>query len=95
MARAAQTTVTSMPHWPITLDDAMRIVLHECPNKTATTTFIADEINRRRLYIQKDGGPVFAEQMFLRARHYPDLFEIPEKGRITSLPAPRKRRAKK
>jgi antitoxin Phd len=84
-----------MVHWPITLDDAIRIVLHECTNNTASTAFVADEINRRRLYIQKDGGPVFPEQMFLRARRYRELFEVIDKNTIRGLPAPRRKRVKR
>jgi hypothetical protein len=70
-----------MPHWPIRLHDAIRIVLWDCPKRTASTQFISDQINARRLYIQKDGGPVFPEQIYLRAKNYRALFGL--KGRLT------------
>ena len=60
----------------ITLHEAMRIVLQEAPDRTATTTHIANEIIKRQLYIQRKGGSVFPEQIFLRARQYPRLFEL-------------------
>jgi hypothetical protein len=85
---------TSMSHWPITLDDAIRIVLHECPERTGSTIFVSQAINERRLYVQKDGGPVFPDQIFLRARNYPDLFRVLDRTTIKSLPAARKKRVK-
>ena len=60
----------------ITLHEAMKIVLEECPNRTASTEHISHEIIERKLYTQKDGGDVFPDQIFLRARKYPHLFDL-------------------
>jgi hypothetical protein len=81
-----------MPHWPITLDDAMRVVLHDCPDQTGSTAHVADEINRRRLYVKQDGGPVAAGQIFLRAKNYPELFDMIDRSTVRALPAVRRRR---
>ena len=60
----------------ITLHEAMRIVLQDSPDRTASTEYISNEIIRRKLYTQKDGGSVFPDQIFLRARKYPKLFDL-------------------
>lgn len=36
---------------------------------------LADEINRRRLYIRKDGAPLRSSQIHARVKNYPALFE--------------------
>lgn len=59
-----------------TLHEAMRMVLEDCPNRTATTEQITKEVIGRKLYFQKNGGDVFPDQIFLRARKYPQLFEL-------------------
>jgi hypothetical protein len=63
-------------HWPIPLHTAIQIVLWDAPARTASTQFISDQVNARRLYIQKAGGPVFPEQIFLRAKNYSKLFQF-------------------
>ncbi len=60
----------------LTLHKAIEIVLAESPNKTASTEEISNQIIKRKLYIQKDGGNVFPDQIFLRAKNYPELFEL-------------------
>jgi hypothetical protein len=74
-----------MAHWPITLDDAILIVLHDRPDRTAGTAHISEQINQRRLYVHKDGTGVFPEQIFLRARRDPAFFEIVDRETIRSL----------
>ena len=64
------------------LHEAMALVLKDAPNCRASTSFLSDEIWERRLYWQKDGGKAFPEQMFLRARKHPDVFEIIDKDTI-------------
>jgi hypothetical protein len=65
-----------MSSFNYTLHEAMAIILDECPNKSATTVFLSDEISKRNLYKQKTGGIAHSVQIFLRARRYPDLFEL-------------------
>jgi len=60
----------------LTLHEAMQIVLRDRPNKTDSTENVANEIIWRNLYKQKDGGDVFPDQIFLRARRYPKLFDV-------------------
>lgn len=62
----------------MTLHEAMQMVLNDCPNKSATTDFISEEIAKRNLYRQKTGGVAHPAQIFLRARKYPHLFELIE-----------------
>jgi hypothetical protein len=59
----------------------MIIVLEECLGKTASTVFLSDEIFNRNLYRVKTGGKAMPAQIYLRARRYPELFEI--EGRNT------------
>lgn len=61
------------------LHEAMIAVLTHCTNRTASTAYVANEIIGRNLYKQKNGGNVFPDQMFLRARNYPDVFEVIDK----------------
>lgn len=67
-----------------TLHEAMRIVLQGRPNRTATFASVAKEIADRSLYSQRVGGSAPASQIRLRARKYPDVFEIvpPDKVRL-------------
>jgi hypothetical protein len=74
-----------MAHWPITLHAAMQVVLCDEVNQTATTNVVSDQINTRRLYVQKDRGQVFPKQIFLRARKYPALFRLHGNDVIESL----------
>jgi hypothetical protein len=59
-----------------TLHEAMAIVLKDAPNFTATINFLSEEIWERELYWQKNGDKAFPEQIFLRARKYPSIFEV-------------------
>jgi antitoxin Phd len=65
-----------------TLHEAMQVVLSERPNQTATTSELSEEIERRGLYIRKDGAAARAQQINARARKYPHLFEIDDSGRV-------------
>jgi hypothetical protein len=67
------------------------VALYDCPEKTASTTYVSEQINRRRLYVQRDGGEVFPAQMFLRARKYPQLFTVINRDTVWALPAPRRK----
>jgi hypothetical protein len=71
-------------HWPITLHQAIQVVLWDCPNRTASTDHISEQINTRRIYVQKDGGHVFPEQIILRAKNYPDLFDLVGRDTVTA-----------
>jgi hypothetical protein len=84
-----------MPHWPITLSDAILIALHDAPNRTAFTADIAHAINSRRLYVQRTGGPVSPDQIFLRTRRDPDFFQVIDRATIKSLFQSRRRTAKR
>jgi hypothetical protein len=68
----------------LTLHEAIKVVLQDCPNRTGTFTFVANEIAKRGLYSQREGGDAPASQIGLRARKYPNLFEIipPDKVRV-------------
>ena len=59
-----------------TLHEAMVIILEECPNKSTTSDFLSNEISKRNLYKQKTGGIAHPVQILLRARKYPELFEV-------------------
>jgi antitoxin Phd len=62
-----------MPNY--TLHEAMKIVLSEAENKTMHAAELADEIYKRRLYMQKDGKKAQYTQIRARCGHYPDMFE--------------------
>lgn len=66
----------------LTLHEAMVVVLSEQPNHTASTKFLSDEIYKRGLYYQKSGGKAQDYQMFLRAKNYPQLFELIDRQTI-------------
>src|ERR1035438_121890 len=63
-----------------TLHKAMRIILLECESYTATTQELSVEIERRGLYIRKDGNAARARQINARVRQYPELFEFTSHG---------------
>lgn len=67
---------------PGTLHEAMKVVLSEMPNLAASTRILSDKIYNRNLYRKKDGGKALPGQIFLRARKYPALFEIIDRGKI-------------
>ena len=62
-------------HANYTLQEAMKIVLSEADNKTMHASELADEIYKRRLYLQKDGKKAQYTQIRARCGHYPELFE--------------------
>ena len=62
-------------HANYTLHEAMRIVLSEVENKTMHASELADEIYKRRLYLQKNGKKAQYTQIRARCGHYPDMFE--------------------
>jgi hypothetical protein len=66
----------------MTLHEAMRLVLIQCPSATASFTYLSDEIWRRGLYRQKSGGKAPISQLKLRARNYPHLFNIMPEGQV-------------
>lgn len=59
----------------LTLHQAMALVLRDCTDRTVDQVFLAAEINRRRLYWQKNGNPLRLSQIGPRAKNYPHLFE--------------------
>ena len=65
-----------------TLHEAMRIVLSEQPDGTATTGLVSDEIVRRGLYRQKGGGVAHKGQIRIRALKYPKLFQVLEREKV-------------
>lgn len=56
------------------LHEAMCLVLKE-RNRPMTAKELADEINKRILYVRKDREPVPPDQIGARAKNYPHLFE--------------------
>lgn len=58
-----------------TLHEAMKMVLSEVENKTMHASLLADEIYKRRLYMQKNGKKAQYTQIRARCGHYPDLFK--------------------
>lgn len=65
-----------------TLHEAMQIVLNGRPDHKATTSELSEEIERRGLYIRKDGAVARAQQVNARARKYPQLFDIDNAGSV-------------
>jgi uncharacterized protein (DUF1778 family) len=59
-----------------TLHKAMKIILLERESYTATTQELSVEIERRGLYMRKDGNAARAKQINARVRKYPELFEF-------------------
>jgi hypothetical protein len=64
------------------LHKAMMIVLWERDSRTATTREISNEIERRQLYLRKDGETARAKQINARVRQYPELFRFIEPGLV-------------
>ena len=59
-----------------TLHEAMKIVLLDSKDRKATTKEISDEVERRGLYLRKDGDSPKASQISARARKYPVMFSV-------------------
>lgn len=53
---------------PLTLHEAIAVVLLNNENRTATIAEIADEINRRKLYERKDGTSLPDFQVMMRTK---------------------------
>lgn len=58
-----------------TLQKAMKIVLSEVEDRKMHASELADEIYKRRLYLQKNGKKAQYTQIRARCGHYPDIFE--------------------
>ncbi len=78
----------------LTLHEAIAVVLLNKENRTASIHEISDEIARRGLYFQKNGGVAPAKQIRLRThpstnagKAYSHLFEYlePDKVRLRCL----------
>ncbi len=50
------------------LHEAIAVVLLSCKNRTSTTIFLANEINRRKLYLRKDCKPLPPYQVMQRTK---------------------------
>ncbi len=83
-----------MAHWPITLSDAILITLQDAPDRTASTAEIAKAINSRRLYVQRTGGEVNADQVYLRVRKDAEFFEVVDRLTIRSRFGTKRRASK-
>jgi len=59
-----------------TLHEAMRLVLLQQPGRAASTESLSSEIARQGLYRQRGGGIAPKSQIYLRARNYPQFFEL-------------------
>lgn len=59
----------------MTLHEAIEKVLRE-ESAALTFTEIAKLVNKRGLYVRKDGKPVPASQISARVKNYPHLFDI-------------------
>lgn len=62
------------PPRPLTLHEAMALVLREHGNGPLSAREIADEINQRRLYAKRDGSDVEVSQIHARAKNYANQF---------------------
>ena len=60
---------------PMTLHDALAVVLRERGNAWTTVKELADEVNRRGLYLKRDGSPIEPSQVHARTKNYASLFE--------------------
>lgn len=69
------------------LHEAMRFVLLQQPNLTATTRLLADEIARFGLYRRQDGAVPEARQVNARVRNYPHLFRFVSPGVVELTPS--------
>ena len=68
-------TVVPPPRGRLYLHEAMLKVLQGTPDSVMRAPFLAREINRRKLYLQRGGEPVTLHQIHARVYHYPQLFE--------------------
>ena len=79
---------------PLKLHEAIAVVLLKKDNRTASLEALAEEINRRELYVQKKGTPTNKAQIRLRThrntksgRFYSYLFEFvdPDKVKLKNI----------
>ncbi len=59
----------------LTLHEAIKIVLLAVDNNTMHASKLADEIYNRRLYLKRNGDKAQYNQIQLRSRNHPDIFE--------------------
>src|SRR5580698_2799416 len=78
--RQALRTSAEVQMFKGTLHDAITIVLLSRQKRTATTSEIGSEIERRGLYLRKDGEVARAKQINARVRQYPNLFAFDGPG---------------
>lgn len=71
----------TFPTARMTCHEAMRAVLQE-EGGPLSAKQIADEINRRRLYVMRDGRDLHHSQVHARANNYKSLFARTPDGRI-------------
>lgn len=68
------------------LHEAIAVVLLSKPKRTATIEEIAKEINKRGLYKRKDGEPLPAYQVMMRAKlskgRYAYLFKFSDPNKV-------------
>ena len=62
-------------HANCTIQEAIKKVLSEADNNTMQASELADEIYKRKLYLQKNGKKAQYTQIRARCGHYPDMFE--------------------
>ena len=71
------------------LHEAISVVLLSCKNRTATVEFIAEEINKRKLYTRKDKKSVPPYQTMLRSKlskgKYAHLFQFSKPKMVTLI----------
>lgn len=70
----------------LTLHEAMRRVLESAPDQTLAARQIANEVATQRLYERQDGSRADYQQILLRARKYPQLFEVKPGGVSLRVP---------
>lgn len=75
---------------PLTLHEALAVVLHDHANRWMTVKELASEVNERHLYRKKDGSDVDPSQVHARTKNYEQLFEKngPNVRMRTELAAP-------
>ena len=66
---------------PMTLHEALNLVLRENGNRWMAASELTSEINARGLYRMRDGRPLETSQVHARVRNYEPFFEI-EDGRV-------------
>lgn len=71
------------------LHEAIAVVLLTKPKRTATCEQIVKEINKRKLYIRKDGAPLPVYQVMMRTKlskgRYGSFLKYSEKGIVTLI----------